>query len=52
MPKPTYPIILARAEVGEENLGFVKVRIKKHRWHSNILKSNDPVIVSLGWRRF
>ncbi|CAD8186781.1 unnamed protein product [Paramecium pentaurelia] len=50
--KDDYPMILARSEVGEDNLGFIKIRIKKHRWHSNILKSNDPIIISLGWRRF
>jgi ribosome biogenesis protein BMS1 len=47
-----YPIILARVNVGEDNLGFLKVRIKRHRWYSNILKSNDPCVVSVGWRRF
>jgi ribosome biogenesis protein BMS1 len=47
-----YPLIIARVNVGEDNLGFLKIRIKRHRWYSNILKSNDPTIVSLGWRRF
>jgi ribosome biogenesis protein BMS1 len=46
------PLILARVNVGEDNLGYLKVRIKRHRWYSNILKSNDPVVVSVGWRRF
>ena len=34
-----YPMILARIEIGEDNLGYVKMRIKKHRWYGNILKS-------------
>lgn len=47
-----YPMILARIEVGEDNLGLVRMRIKKHRWYGNILKSQDPLIFSVGWRRF
>ncbi|KAM3139101.1 hypothetical protein pb186bvf_008699 [Paramecium bursaria] len=52
IPQLPNPIILARIDIGEDNLGFLKVKIKKHRWHSNILKSNDPIIMSLGWKRF
>ncbi len=50
--KASYPMILARVEIGEDNRGFVKIKIKKHRWYPNILKSNDPLIFSVGWRRF
>ncbi|KAF9185189.1 Glycoside hydrolase 2 (Mannanase, beta-galactosidase) [Haplosporangium sp. Z 767] len=49
--QPEYPIIMGGLLPAEENFGFIQVRIKKHRWHKKILKTNDPLIFSLGWRR-
>jgi ribosome biogenesis protein BMS1 len=46
------PIILVRINLGEESLGFIKVNFRRHRWYTNLLKSNDPIIVSNGWRRY
>ena len=46
------PILLGGLKPEEETLGFIKTRVKKHRWHKKILKSNDPLVFSLGWRRF
>ncbi len=49
---PKMPILVGGINATEDRFGFVQVRIKRHRWHKKILKTNDPLIFSLGWRRF
>lgn len=49
---PEYPIVLGGLLATESRFGIMNVRIRRHRWHKKILKSNDPLILSLGWRRF
>lgn len=49
---PRMPLIIGGITATEERFGFVQTRIKRHRWHKKILKTNDPLIFSLGWRRF
>lgn len=49
---PSLPILLGGVVSQEAGESILRVRIKKHRWFPKILKSNDPLIVSLGWRRF
>lgn len=49
---PRMPVIIGGLAPTEERFGYVQIRIKRHRWHKKILKTNDPLIFSLGWRRF
>ncbi|GCB82309.1 hypothetical protein scyTo_0022308, partial [Scyliorhinus torazame] len=47
-----YPLILGGLGTSEGNIGYLQMRLKKHRWHKKILKTRDPLVFSLGWRRF
>lgn len=49
---PCYPVVVGGVQVGEGELGYVRVRLKKHRWYSRVLKSRDPLVLSVGWQRF
>lgn len=49
---PKLPVLLGGVASHEHGESILRVRIKKHRWYPKILKSNDPLIFSLGWRRF
>ncbi|XP_048248671.1 ribosome biogenesis protein BMS1 homolog isoform X1 [Haliotis rufescens] len=49
---PSYPVVLGGLQNVEVNIGYVQARVKKHRWYKKILKTRNPLIVSLGWRRF
>ena len=49
---PHYPLVLGGLLPSEMAMGYLQMRFKKHRWHKKILKTRDPLVVSLGWRRF
>lgn len=49
---PSCPMLIGGLNMAEENIGYVTCKVKKHRWYKKILKSSDPVIISMGWRRF
>ena len=49
---PAYPVIVGGVLPEERQMGYMRVRLKKHRWHKRILKSFDPLVVSVGWQRY
>jgi len=56
-PPPPLPIgtflqVLGGVLSHEARLGLVRCRVRRHRWHKGLLKANDPLVVSCGWRRF
>lgn len=49
---PCDPILVGGIGLGEEHVGYMQARLKRHRWHRKVLKTKDPVIFSIGWRRY
>ncbi|KAL6660092.1 hypothetical protein ACP70R_002214 [Stipagrostis hirtigluma subsp. patula] len=49
---PCHPVLVGGIGLGEENTGYMQASLKRHRWHRKVLKTKDPIIVSIGWRRF
>ncbi|KAL3698605.1 hypothetical protein R1sor_012681 [Riccia sorocarpa] len=49
---PSHPVLVGGVGRGEEGVGYMQARFKKHRWHRKVLKNRDPLIVSVGWRRY
>ncbi|KAJ1863425.1 Glycoside hydrolase 2 (Mannanase, beta-galactosidase) [Coemansia sp. RSA 989] len=48
---PHLPVVLGGIP-NEEGLSLITLRIKRHRWYPKILKTGDPLVISVGWRRF
>lgn len=49
---PRHPVLVGGIGRGEESVGYMQVRLKRHRWHRKVLKNRDPIIISIGWRRY
>ncbi len=49
---PKFPVIVGGLLASESDVGYIQLRFKKHRWHKKILKTRNPLILSIGWRRF
>ncbi|KAI8543112.1 hypothetical protein RHMOL_Rhmol08G0193200 [Rhododendron molle] len=49
---PFHRVLVGGIGLSEENVGYMQVRLKRHRWHKKVLKTRDPIIVSIGWRRY
>ncbi|ANQ06032.1 Uncharacterized protein PCOAH_00003290 [Plasmodium coatneyi] len=45
-------IICGGLQTYEEKESMIHCRVKKHRWFPKVLRSNDPMIISIGWRRY
>lgn len=50
---PNAPLVLGGLLPEETRMGLLRVRCKRHRWHpGKVLKCNDPLVLSVGWRRY
>eukprot|EP00891_Asterochloris_glomerata_P004383 jgi/Astpho2/4383/e_gw1.00067.3.1_t len=49
---PSQPLLVGGLTPAEEGSGFMQLRFKRHRWFPKIMKTRDPLIFSIGWRRF
>ena len=49
---PTRPLLVGGLNASEDQMGFTQLRLKKHRWHRKVLKNQDPLVFSVGWRRY
>ncbi|KAI3851759.1 hypothetical protein MKW92_015982 [Papaver armeniacum] len=47
---PCHPILVGGITTEEEAVGCIQVKLELHSWHLKLLKSKDPIIVSVGWK--
>jgi len=46
------PVILGGVPPHEQGMSLLRLRLKRHRWSPGQLKNGDPMVFSMGWRRF
>ncbi|XP_018651535.1 putative ribosome biogenesis protein BMS1 [Schistosoma mansoni] len=49
---PCQPLVAGGLSSAEEAFGYLQIRFRTHRWLKRVLRSNDPLTVSIGWRRY
>lgn len=49
---PRVPLLAGVVAPAEAGVGHMRLRLKRHRWFPKTLKNRDPLIFSIGWRRF
>ena len=49
---PSNPVLVGGLGQGEEKVGYMHLRMKRHRWFPKLLKNLDPLVLSAGWRRY
>ena len=49
---PAQPVFFGVVHPNETQKNYVQSRIIRHNYYSKILKSTNPIFVSVGWRRF
>ncbi|VDQ06689.1 unnamed protein product, partial [Trichobilharzia regenti] len=49
---PCQPLVAGGLSSAEEAFGHLQIRFRTHRWLKRVLRSNDPLTVSIGWRRY
>lgn len=46
------PLIIGGLLPGESTREYLTAKVKRHRWFPKILKSRNPLVLAVGWRRF
>ncbi|KAI3855198.1 hypothetical protein MKX03_026056 [Papaver bracteatum] len=50
---PYHPILIGGIiSLEEENVVYMQARRRKHSFHTKLLKTKDPITVSIGWRHY